>query len=126
MRIWLTSATTTWPQFNDIARVRMAEAYNKQRSVVQYAKFNCVGVRIGALKPAKRKKAKGSDCLPCIVINVLTRLTGTQGTQVQHQQYKLLCEFGVVVGRYKVDDLVPGALNNFPELVKQYQTFTHS
>jgi hypothetical protein len=107
-------------QYNDIARCRMEIDYNSKSSVVVYRVPNCVGVRVGqASQAGKRRQAKGTDNLPCLIVGVHTQEVGQKhsGQQVQHQQYKLLCEFGVLSNTWKVDELVPLSLNNYPQLV---------
>jgi hypothetical protein len=116
-------------QYNDLARVRMETAYNELASVVQYKVLHAVGLRMAAaLKKGKRGAARGTDVLPCIVIRVLTHAgggsSGSQAAPTQHEQYKLLCEFGVINGSWKVDALVPVNLRNFPQLVRRFDEFS--
>lgn len=114
-------------QFNDIARCRMEIDYNSQSSVVRFKVPNSVGLRVGkASKAGKRRQARGTDSIPCLIIGVNTLQVGdgAGGKQVQHEQYKLLCEFGVVSGTWKVDELVPINFNNFSQLFPLMDSFT--
>ena len=82
-------------EFNDLARLRMADDYNSQQSVVESQKLNSVGVRVGhGSKAGKRRQARGTDNLPSIVVAVHTRVVGDAATQALHKQYTLLTEFG--------------------------------
>ena len=104
-------------EFNDLARLRMADDYNSQQSVVEYQKLNSVGVRVGhGSKAGKRRQARGTDNLPSIVVAVHTQVVGDAATQALHKQYTLLTEFGLLENTWKVDELVPLSLHNFPQL----------
>jgi hypothetical protein len=112
-------------EFNDLARFRMADDYNSQQSVVEYQKLNSVGVRVGhGSKAGKRRQARGTDNLPSIVVAIHTRAVGDASTQVLHKQYTLLTEFGVLENTWKVDELVPLSLHNFPQLASIMAEFS--
>ena len=99
----------------------MAEDYNGQQRVVEFIKMNTVGVRVGhGSKAGKRRQARGTDNLPGIVVAVHSHAVGDSGPsqpQVQHKQYTVLTEFGVLHGTWKIDELMPISLNNFPQLI---------
>ena len=75
-------------------------------------------------KAAKRRKARGTDNLPGIIVAVHTQAVGTAETQALHRQYTVLSEFGVLNNTWKVDELVPLSLNNFPQLLTLLSEFS--
>ena len=114
-------------QFNDLARIRMETDYNEQGIVVRYSVQLSVGLRVAST--STRVQADTTAILPCIVIEVVQRddsASSSSQQQQQAEQYRLLCEFGVVIGSFKVDQLVPLTLNNFPQLISLYNELTAS
>ena len=113
-------------QYNDVARVRMETAYNEQASVVRFKVPNAVGLRIAALKNGKRG-GKRHRCAAVHRHQGRGRVVADidwHAQHTQHEQYKLLSEFGVLDGSFKVDALVPVNLRNFPQLVGLYDACT--
>ena len=121
-------------QYNDLARVRMMEARDKETELADFRVLNAVGLRmatIGQNKKQNSKKGKGTDSLPCIIIAVKAAAASKSSStdspttlSISHQKYTLLCEFGLLEKDYRQDQLVPITLNNFPQLVSIYATFS--
>ena len=112
-------------QYSDLARFKMAEGYNNKQKVAVYERLNTVGVRVGTdSKASKRKRTKGTHNLPGIIIDVHTHAVGNSTDGVEHQQYTVLTEFGILLNTWKIDELVPIALNAFPQLVALMDNFT--
>ena len=66
----------------------MEKNYNENAKVVEYKVLNTVGVRVGhGSKAGKRRRARGTDNLPSIVVAVHTRAVGGALSQVHHKQY---------------------------------------
>ena len=116
-------------EYNSLARVRMEQHYNKQLSVANFKRLNCVGLRRASLRKTKVGGYTGLDCLPCIIIRIRERQPagGSSGPQSQRSAVKsfgLLSEFGALEGWYTADQLVTISLHNFSELVALYSRFT--
>ena len=101
-------------QFNDLARIRMERDYNAQGAVVSFRRLLSVGLRVAST--GSRVKADALSILPCMVIEVVRHDNSSGGDEQRAEQYRLLCEYGVLPGTYKADQLVPITLRNYPQL----------
>ena len=94
----------------------MAKYYDfKHRAHHQYQMFECVGVTVPPVNPRKGSGSK-RDCIPGLVIGVHPRYADGSTSKVTHMMYTVWCEFGVLLGQWKIDKLCTLPANNYPAL----------
>ena len=107
---------------NDVekANVRSAADYDRTASGAVYKKGDAVGVRVRGSNP---RKGSGSENLPCVVVALQQRIDEDVPQSKPRTMYQVVSKHGVLRRTYKVDQLVPLSINNYPDLLELRSAF---